>query len=392
MELPSIAKEVINIGRSNFTGSSLIEAAKSKIGSYIPNGILNGSTTEPSSGETPSPDNVGGNPASSTVNYDNTYSQAPESVSSDTGSSSGVDSKVLCYPANLGSDNVSHFVKFEVFIVKTENLNLLGGGDTKAEYEEFDKAGAPVLPRNAQHNSGVVSDIQKNQVKYTKLQEMIGLPIPDGLLADYSMAWSKSEGGFISGVVSLTDSVLDSEKRDKLSALNYAALGTASGIAGLAAKVGMDGAETNLKLLTKRASNPRNEFLFDGVNNRSFNMSWKFIPKDAKESETIRLILEKMKLYMHPELDESTSGKFYIFPAIFDISFMAGSVENEYLHRASSCALTNMTVNHNAAGMASFFDGTNAPFAYEVMMQFTELEFLHRARFLTKNNPNGVAR
>lgn len=314
-------------------------------------------------------------------------SQTPKDISS-ISSSGGSASNVLSFPANLGSDNVKHYVKFEVFIIKTENLNLVNHSKAQKEsaYDDF------AIPRMMQNQGGVASDIQKNQVKYTKLQQMIGLPLPEGLVADYSMAWSKSEGGMVSGVVSLADAVTDSEKKEKYSFLNHAGLGVASGITNLASQVGFDGAETNLKLLTKRASNPRNEFLFDGVNNRSFAMAWKFIPKDEKESMLIKEILEKMKLYMHPELDESTAGKFYIFPAIFDITFMSGDKENEFLHRTTSCALTNMMVNHNGAGMASFFDGTDAPFAYDVNMQFTELEFLHRKRFKTENNPDGVVR
>lgn len=316
-------------------------------------------------------------------------SQSPKQVG-DVNASSNGSANVLCFPENLGSDNVKHYVKFEVYIIKTENLNLVNHNSSPKEsaYDESEFA----IPRMMQNQGGVASDLQKNQVKYSKLQQMIGLPLPDGLVADYSMAWSKSEGGLVSGVISLADTITNDEQRKKYDFLNHAGLGIASGITNLASQVGLDGAETNLKLLTKRASNPRNEFLFDGVNNRSFAMAWKFIPKDKKESELIREILEKMKLYMHPELDESTSGKFYIFPAIFDISFMAGDKENPYLHRTTSCALTNMMINHNGAGMASFFDGTDAPFAYDVNMQFTELEFLHRARFLTSGNTDGVAR
>lgn len=374
-QLPGKAVDFINNGRSNFEGSNMVDAIGSKLG--LSKTTVDGAGID---------EDIGLSGQGGISSKDSTYSQTPQEVTNQAGSSSGIDGNILAYPANLGTDNLSHYVKFEVFIVKTENLNYVAGSGGKPQYDDF------AIPRNAQNQGGAVSEVQKNAVKYTKLQEMIGLPIPDSLMTDYSMMWSRAEGGMISGVVSLADVMLDPAQREKYSVLKSAALGAGAGIANLASQVGMDGAETNLKLLTKRASNPRNEFLFDGVNNRSFNMAWKFIPKDEKESEVVRNIIEKLKLYMHPELDESTAGKFYIFPGIFDITFMVGAQENEYLHRTSTCALTNMLINQTAAGQSSFFEGTNAPFAIELQLQFTELEFLHRKRFKTAANPDGVAR
>lgn len=368
--------EALNAGRNSFNGSDMVSAVGTKFGL---------SRTTPPGAQTE--DNPTNQSLNNTSSGDNTFSQAPQEINDKSGKTSGVDSNILAFPPNLGTDNVQHFVKFDIFLVKTENLNLVNNkGDSKTAYDDL------AIPRNAQNLGGTVSDIQKNQVKYTKLQEMIGLPVPDNILSDYSMMWSRAEGGMLSGVVSLADTITNPEQRNKYSFATHAALGLGSGVSNLASQVGLDGAETNLKLLTKRASNPRNEFLFDGVNNRSFNMSWKFIPKDAKESELIHEISEKLKLYMHPELDESTAGKFYIFPGIFDITFMAGAKENEYLPRTTSCALTNVLVNYTGGGMSSFYEGTNAPFAIDMTLQFTELEFLHRKRFKTAANPDGVAR
>lgn len=378
-QIPAKAQGLYYEGRGNFEGSGMLDATGSRNG--LSKSTTDGATSDNLYSLTGGSDAIGGNGG------DVSYTQAPQEIETNAGSTSGVDSNVLAYPPNLGTGNMSHYVKFEVFVVKTENLNLIqGSGGSKPEFDDN------AIPRMGQNQGGAATDVQRNQVKYTKLQEMIGLPIPDSLLTDYSMMWSRAEGGMISGIMSLADAAIDPDQRAKYSILKTAALGMGSGISNLASSVGMDGAQTNLKLLTKRASNPRNEFLFDGVNNRSFNLAWKFIPHSAKESELIRNILEKMKLYMHPELDESTAGKFYIFPAVFDISFMVGSKENEYLHRTSTCALTNIMVNYNAAGQSSFFDGTDAPFAIEAQMQFTELEFLHRKRFKTESNPDGVVR
>jgi hypothetical protein len=95
---------------------------------------------------------------------------------------------------------------------------------------------------------------------------------------------------------------------------------------------------------------------------------------------------------MYPELDQSTNGNFYLFPAVFDITFMKGAQENEWLYRTSTCALTNMMINYTGMGqwVSTTYEG--APVAWDLTLQFTEMEFLHRERFKSGNNPNGVAR
>ena len=98
---------------------------------------------------------------------------------------------------------------------------------------------------------------------------------------------------------------------------------------------------------------------------------------------------------MYPELDQATSGAFYLFPGVFDITFMHGAMPNEWLYQTSTCALTNMIINYTGAGQWVAMDSLSfpgAPFAIELTLQFTETEFLHRARFKTDNNPTGVAR
>jgi hypothetical protein len=294
---------------------------------------------------------------------------------------------VAYYPEDLGSGANAHYVKLEIYLVETENTNLVQGD--APDKTKFSASGQK--PRS-QSADGEVRSKQNSVVKYTKLEEMIALPMPDSIVTDHSTIWSKSEGGLISGAISLADAFQDQGRYEKLDMAKSAIIGAGSGVANIMSQLGLDGAETNLKLLTKRASNPRNEFLFDGVNNRSFNLQWKFIPKSHYEAVSLRFILEKLKLYMYPELEQATNGAFYMFPGMFDITFMHGAYENEWLYRTSTCALTNMIINYSGAGVWIATDFSGAPFSIEVTLQFTETEFLHRARFKNWANPDGVAR
>ncbi len=322
------------------------------------------------------------------------FSQIPEDPNSGSTESNFTWEGAAWFPDDLGSAANSYYVKFEVYMLDT-GKGLSGvRGDSDKEVTFVEGEG----PRMAQ-NMGPEGQLRNTSVAGSpvlkKLSEIIALPMPDSIVTDHSTMWSKAEGGLVSAMVAMGDEFLNNPGTVSESATKAAkamSLGAASGIAGLLEQIDLEGAKTNLKLLTKRAPNPRNEFLFDGVNNRSFNFQWKFIPKSAAEAIKLHFLLEKMKLYMYPELDQSTSGNFYLFPAMFDITFMHGAQENKWLYRTSTCALTNMIINYTGAGQWVATNYNGAPVAWEVTMQFTEMEFLHRDRFKNNNNLEGVAR
>ena len=303
------------------------------------------------------------------------------------------------FPDDLGSEANSYYVKFDVFMLDSGKSLAGTKGDSPKEVGFDPNSSGPRMSQNL-GNEGQLRNSQSGIIpspKLKKLNEIIALPMPDSIVTDHSTMWSKAEGGLVSASIAMGDNLLNSKNLgDVASALGASAkaasLGAASGIAGLLESLDLEGAKTNLKLLTKRAPNPRNEFLFDGVNNRSFNLQWKFIPKSEAEAIKLRFILEKMKLYMYPELDQSSAGNFYLFPSMFDITFMHGAKENDWLYRTSTCALTNLIINYTGAGQWIATNYNGAPFAWEVTMQFTEVEFLHRERFKNYSNPNGVAR
>lgn len=345
-------------------------------------------------------DKVGGGRFFSPQNYVNTidsenkdfsgdfFSENPEDA--ENGLNFSFDSNVLYYPEDLGSNENSYYVRFDVFIVDTGNessLDKVKGESAANVYLEENGT-----PRIAQGPDSI--EIRGN--KFKKISEMISLPMPESIATDHSILWSRSEGGFVQNLISYGDLLKENGSGRTISSIiNSIGQSVAGGLAGLADSAGVSGAGTALKLATKKTANPRNEFLFDGVNNRAFNFSWKFIPRTEREAIKLNMILEKMKLYMYPELDQSTNGNYYIFPGIFDITFMTKFEENNWLFRTSSCALTNLIINYTGAGQWVAMDNfveSGAPVAWDVTMQFSELEFLHRSRFKNSFNPEGVAR
>ena len=112
--------------------------------------------------------------------------------------------------------------------------------------------------------------------------------------------------------------------------------------------------------LSNRAQNRFLESLFDGVGFRKFSYSFKFTPKNPKESFAARDIIKTFRFYMSPELPDDDLGRYFIPPAEFDLFYMYRGRENTWLNKISSCVLTNMDVNY-ANGRFQTFRDMNAP-------------------------------
>jgi hypothetical protein len=135
-----------------------------------------------------------------------------------------------------------------------------------------------------------------------------------------------------------------------------------------------------LELNTRQKVNPFREVLFESVDYRTFQFSYKFFPKDKVETDHIQSIIKIFKEHMHPEL---TSDKmFYIYPSEFDIQYFYKDRENPYLHKFARCALTNMSVEYGGEQFVTFLDGS--PVEISMSLTFQELEQM-TSEGITKN-------
>lgn len=126
--------------------------------------------------------------------------------------------------------------------------------------------------------------------------------------------------------------------------------------------------------------NPYVEVLFEGVTNRTFSFTFKFIPKSRAEQAAIKEIIKTLKFHRAPEKKLAQSNLYWSYPSTFDITFLKkdGQV-NEWLFKISTCALTDLNVQYGSdSHYASFDDGS--PFSTTITLAFTELEILDKAR------------
>ena len=128
----------------------------------------------------------------------------------------------------------------------------------------------------------------------------------------------------------------------------------------------------------------RLELAFKGVSKRSFQYTFKMIPKSKAEADEIRNIIFMFKSNMLPEFSSgSEQGRRMIVPNTFDIRYMYQNIDNDYLHRIGTCVLENMSVSYGGDKYRTYsgVDGDGAPpVETSITLQFKELDLVTREK------------
>lgn len=123
--------------------------------------------------------------------------------------------------------------------------------------------------------------------------------------------------------------------------------------------------------------NPNKELLFNGVNLRTFNFSFKLMPRNKNESLQVERIIRSFKRNMAPVVGGSKTGYGFLrTPSIFELQYMSGSRQHPFLHKFKQCFLENCTVNYTGDGFyATYKDGE--PVSMILNLTFKEIEPLY---------------
>lgn len=212
-----------------------------------------------------------------------------------------------------------------------------------------------------------------------RISDAIMLPVETIPNVQYSMKYADVDLGFTGGIIGGSSAI-------ESSVGGRAAEGMLAGLAGLGnlAK-GLPGvggigqtAVTATKLAAKVATNPFKEVLFEAVNYRKFTFNYTFLPKNVSEVLNVRRIIDMFKFHMHPELSES--GLFYVYPSEFEMQYYFRGKENEFIHKISTCVLTDMDVTYGDQYFSSFRDGE--PTEIRMGLTFQEVELLTKERIV----------
>lgn len=238
---------------------------------------------------------------------------------------------------------------------------LSGGRDTAV-----DAAGAAIGVAVA---GTMAPDASRSQ---RRLKTAIALHIPNQLSVRYGMQWSEEDTALLQGAAdAIVAGIGKSGSNGKQSTLPQVAREGGAAIA--LNKVQNPGA---VSAALGIAANPKKEQTFKGVDFRKFTFDYQFFPRDEREAMNVMNIIEAFKLHMHPEF-KSALNYVWIYPSEFDIIYYTNGVENQHIHRHTSCVLEEMSVNYTPNGSFTAFSN-GMPTQINISLGFKELQILSK--------------
>ena len=238
--------------------------------------------------------------------------------------------------------------------------------------------------------------------KRGKVYERIQLPVPANV--GYNDSPKYNEGSGIAGKIlpSLAKQMANSGEASNIAKTVQAAASAGSqglvmsvldklpGLGGGAAQITQNGFG---KIL-----NPYTEQVFGGVSMRTFNFQWKLVPRNDRETDSIKNILKILRARSLPDyaarlglksgsggnLDAGNiSDRWLTVPKIFRLKWRNGDNNSEIdaLPKIKPCVLTNVDVTYTPDNIWATYEGAN-PIAYDLTLGFTETEIITQSEVL----------
>ena len=303
------------------------------------------------------------------------------------------------YPMNLGvpKSGKDHYMVFHInessntqFFTQTVNntaptdpatINKNVKTDTGKNVYAYDpgekkegKNGGTVTPQTFGNQSRPINRVASTIVLY----------MPPEITTTYAADWSSPSGGL--GIAKEIGDMFKGEGSIK-------ELFTSAGASGAKHLGDWTNQFTGLNLSdaaslgTRLVINNHLEVIFNGITFRQFNFNFRFTPESEEEALNVDNIIRAFKFYSAPEILQGWAGRFWIYPAEFDIQYYSNGWENEFLNKISTCALTSMQVNYTASGHWAAHRAHNAlvgspSVCTDIALQFIELELITKKRVL----------
>jgi hypothetical protein len=123
------------------------------------------------------------------------------------------------------------------------------------------------------------------------------------------------------------------------------------------------------------AINPYKAVLYRSPDFRSFQFSYKFIPSNKQEADSILAIVKEFKYGMHPSFDTAFADNIFKYPDIWRITIP----KDDYLFKFLTCALKNVSYDPHGEGTKSYFrteSGDHIPLSVSLSLTFQEISVL----------------
>jgi hypothetical protein len=306
---------------------------------------------------------------------------------------SGSSVATYSYPRDLGSATRGHWIKFMINQIEPTQYNTkkvtepaaTGVKDAKADVQGapagstggFKTVGAAT--KNVAYGlagSAVAAKqeaVDKTNLSLTprkkRMEATVALYMPDGISFTNSAQY---------GNLSLAD--VAKEAVTAAGSIPIPGLKTLSGVVSKGMDIATsDGAK--LALSTQGlAINPNQQLLFDGIDFRSYSLSFTFTPYSKDEADAVKNIIKLFKMHSAPRI--SDSGMFFIPPSTFNLEFYKDGKINENVSKVAESVIESIEVNYAPNGWSTHVDG--APVQTTLTINFKEIELIDRDKIENK--------
>ena len=225
-----------------------------------------------------------------------------------------------------------------------------------------------------------VADVATDVTSTVRLLSAIELYVSAPPSAEYAAEWQNVELGVVGGLLAQGFEVSFENLSANIGPLGeFTARSIIQAAAAIPRELGISGDLGGaIEATSKKVANPYKEQLFKNMGFRSFGFSYKFNPRNKNELDSVMEIIQLFKYHMHPEIDPARL--YLIYPSEFNIEYRYKGERNEYIHKISTCALTNVRVTYGSSDFTTFSGTGGAPSEINLDLTFSELETLDNSR------------
>ena len=136
---------------------------------------------------------------------------------------------------------------------------------------------------------------------------------------------------------------------------------------------------------TGQILNPNTEVLYKGPKMRTFNLSFKMAPRNAKEAEQIKYIIHALKFATLPKFGgkgKEAAASFVRLPQIADVTFMKGNEEHDWVTQFKPSVISNLNISYTPDGAWSTLPN-GSPVATKIDISFQETKMVYADEVMT---------
>ncbi len=223
-----------------------------------------------------------------------------------------------------------------------------------------------------------------------RLDTVISMYMPASVKTSYTAEYDdKSISSLSSGATEMAEKILDgqaltgTDKENIKSTLGEVAEEASLGMLDMAG----GGLREAIEMKRGVIISDRMELAFKGVKKREFTYDFKMMPRSKAEADEIANIIYAFKFNMLPEFvgsdaKDAFKGKRMRVPNTFDIQYMYVNQENKYLHKISTCYLSDMQVTYGGSKYKTFDGNADGapPVETAIALTFKEIELITKER------------